>query len=172
VRSEEPVSSTRSRTEEHRRSDLLVCELLGPPAKKLQLLPFVGRLDPPTPRSAHPCSPHIWCCESGRMPRLEVCCHSDAIRLRRPSSLPAWRHAYAGQLMARSAPVPKITLQDVGYFSWWAGYRPYLAGRSQNFEGLGNSLGSLGSSCVHNLQQPQGYTRTCTCSGLKSLLRS
>src|SRR5215213_2233515 len=44
----------------------------------------------------------IWCCESGRMPRLEVCCHSDAIRLRRPSLLPAWRHAYAGQLMARS----------------------------------------------------------------------
>jgi hypothetical protein len=63
---------------------------------------LVGRLDPPTPRSAHPCSPHIWCCESGRMRRLEVCCHSDAIRLRRPSLLPAWQHAYAGQLMARS----------------------------------------------------------------------
>ncbi len=74
---------------------------------------------PPTPRSAHPCSPHIWCCESGRMPRLEVCCHSDAIRLRRPSLLPAWRHAYAGQLMARSALKAELEENSCKYGSLW-----------------------------------------------------
>jgi hypothetical protein len=81
---------------------------------------LVGRLDPPTPRSAHPCSPHIWCCESGRMRRLEVCCHSDAIRLRRPSLLPAWQHAYAGQLMARSGRYHK-SVEPV-----WNLYGPWL----------------------------------------------
>ena len=34
---------------------------------------------------------------------MEVSRQPDAVRPRRPSLLPAWRHAYAGELMARSA---------------------------------------------------------------------